>query len=317
VIGPTAPTTYPARFTSHTKKIIIKKKPSTWPPTHTPSPPSLQILNHRYSAVTSTLVDTPFLHPHLFSLPILFQTFPSIKRRRLLLLPSRAFTVDLSNHIVQDAGATLLVVAGAYVLVSGFDNLTQRHIIEQISTSTDARYFAALVPLLNCARLLVHGLSLVTNEDLIKSVTREGKPEELLRGPLYYVLMLILSTVLFWRESPIGVVSLSMMCGGDGIADIMGRRFGIHKIPYNKHKSWAGSISMFTVGFLISTGMLYYFSIFGYYELNWALTIERVATVALVATLVESLPTKGGLDDNISVPLVSMVTAYLSFGFQP
>lgn len=63
--------------------------------------------------------------------------------------------------------------------------------------------------------------------------------------------------------------------------------------------------------------MLYYFSIFGSFELDWLLTIERVAVVALVATLVESLPTKGGLDDNISVPLVSMLTAYLSFGFQP
>lgn len=256
-------------------------------------------------------------------------------QRRLLLLPPRAFTLDVPGPLLQDAGATILVVAGAYGLVSGFDYLTQRQIIEQnlsrklvhilsgllymgcwpiFSTSTDARYFAAIAPLLNCTRLLVHGLSLVTNENLIKSVTREGKPEELLRGPLYYVLMLILCSLLFWRESPIGVVSLSMMCGGDGIADIMGRRFGLHKIPYNKQKSWAGSISMFTVGFLVSVGMLYYFSKFGYFELDWVKTIERVAMVAIMATLVESLPTKGGLDDNISVPLVSMLTAYLSFG---
>ncbi|KAJ0470342.1 putative phytol kinase [Helianthus annuus] len=257
-----------------------------------------------------------------------------VKPHLLHLLPPRAFTVDL----IQDAGASLLVGSAAYALVSGFDNLTRRQIIEQnlsrklvhilsgllymgcwpiFSTSTEARYFAALVPLLNCVRLLVHGLSLVTNEDLIKSVTREGKPEELLRGPLYYVLMLILCSILFWRESPVGVVSLSMMCGGDGIADIMGRRFGIHKIPYNKHKSWVGSISMFIAGFLISIGMLYYFSKFGYFELDRPWTIERVALVAMMATVVESLPTKGGLDDNISVPLVSMVTAYLSFGFQP
>ncbi|XP_024965954.1 phytol kinase 1, chloroplastic isoform X1 [Cynara cardunculus var. scolymus] len=263
------------------------------------------------------------------------------QRRLLLLLPPRnvrstAFAVNVSGPLLQDAGATVLVVAGAYALVAGFDNLTQRQIIEQnlsrklvhilsgllymgcwpiFSTSTEARYFAAVVPLLNFTRLLVHGLSLVTNEDLIKSVTREGKPEELLRGPLYYVLVLILSSLVFWRESPVGVISLSMMCGGDGIADIMGRRFGFHKIPYNKHKSWAGSISMFIVGFLISIGMLYYFSIFGYFELDWVRTVERVAMVAMVATLVESLPTNGGLDDNISVPLVSMVTAYLSFGF--
>lgn len=39
---------------------------------------------------------------------------------------------------------------------------------------------------------------------------------ELLKGPLYYVVMLMLCSLIFWRDSPVGVVSLSMMCGGDG-----------------------------------------------------------------------------------------------------
>lgn len=39
-----------------------------------------------------------------------------------------------------------------------------------------------------------------------------------------------------------------------GVADIMGRRFGSSKLPHNQHKSWAGSISMFVFGFLISLG---------------------------------------------------------------
>ncbi|KAI8539721.1 hypothetical protein RHMOL_Rhmol09G0204600 [Rhododendron molle] len=46
----------------------------------------------------------------------------------------------------------------------------------QSSTSTEARYFASLVPLANCLRLVTYGLSLATDEGLIKSVTREGKP---------------------------------------------------------------------------------------------------------------------------------------------
>ncbi|TXG49392.1 hypothetical protein EZV62_025267 [Acer yangbiense] len=151
----------------------------------------------------------------------------------------------------------------------------------QNSTSMGARYFASFIPLVNCLRLIVHGLSLVKDEGLIKSVTREGKPEELLKGPLYYVLILTLCTVVFWRESPIGVVSLGMMCAGDGniyaysinsfciplillisgqsfvgFADIIGRRFGSMKIFYNPKKSWAGSISMFISGFLISSGYI-------------------------------------------------------------
>lgn len=237
---------------------------------------------------------------------------------------------------LHDAGATALVLSGAYALGLAFDNLTQRNIIEQnlsrklvhilsgllfmvswpiFSTSTGARYFAAFVPIVNCLRLLVHGLSLVNNEGLVKSVTREGKPEELLRGPLYYVVILILCVLIFWRESPVGVISLAMMCGGDGIADIIGRRFGSLKIPYNQQKSWAGSISMLVFGFLISIGMLYYFTVLGYFELDWAQTVEKVALVSLVATMVESASTTEVVDDNISVPLVSMVTAFLTFGF--
>ncbi|KAK6929128.1 hypothetical protein RJ641_005333 [Dillenia turbinata] len=78
-----------------------------------------------------------------------------------------------------------------------------------------ARFFASLVPSVNCSRLVIHGLSLA-KDGLIKSVTREGKPEELLRDPLYYVLTLVVSVVVFWRESSAGIVSLAMMCGGDG-----------------------------------------------------------------------------------------------------
>ncbi|KAK9158757.1 hypothetical protein Scep_005331 [Stephania cephalantha] len=118
----------------------------------------------------------------------------------------------------------------------------------------EARYFAALVPFFNCLRLIIYGLQLVKDEGLVKSVSREGNPRELLRGPLYYVLILILCSILFWRESPVGMISLAMMCGGDGFADIMGRRFGSIKIPYNQQKSLVGSLSMFLFGVLISIG---------------------------------------------------------------
>ncbi|KAL3629071.1 hypothetical protein CASFOL_027132 [Castilleja foliolosa] len=255
------------------------------------------------------------LHPHI---PI---KYCGLRRPRTAVFLGAP---EFSGAVLQDAGATALVVGGAYALVSTFDNLTRLKIIEQnlsrklvhilsgllflaswpiFSTSTGARYFASLVPSINCLRLVINGLSLTADEGLIKSVSREGKPEELLRGPLFYVLVLILCAVVFWRESPVGMISLSMMCGGDGIADIMGRRFGSVKIPYNSQKSWAGSISMFLFGFVVSIGILYYFMVLGYIELEWTKTVQRVALVSSVATFVESLPITGILDDNISVPL--------------
>jgi len=39
-----------------------------------------------------------------------------------------------------------------------------------------------------------------------------------------------------------------------GIADIVGRRLGSQKIPYNRNKSIAGSVAMALAGFLASLG---------------------------------------------------------------
>jgi phytol kinase len=40
--------------------------------------------------------------------------------------------------------------------------------------------------------------------------------------------------------------------GFAGFADIVGRRFGSLKLPFNKKKSWAGSVAMFISGTLLS-----------------------------------------------------------------
>lgn len=39
---------------------------------------------------------------------------------------------------------------------------------------------------------------------------------------------------------------MSLMCGGDGLADLVGRRWGrSNPLPWNPAKSWAGSAAMF------------------------------------------------------------------------
>ncbi|XP_040379489.1 probable phytol kinase 1, chloroplastic [Oryza brachyantha] len=264
----------------------------------------------------------------------------SSMRRQLLLgvgAPAvAALAASAPPAVLRDGAATLLITGGAYSLVRAFDALTERRLIEQnlsrkivhvlsgvlfmsswplFSNSPGARFFAAIVPLLNCIRLLTYGLRLSTDEALVKSVTREGKPEELLRGPLYYVIVLLVSVLVFWRESPIGIISLSMMSGGDGFADIVGRRFGSMKLPFNKKKSWIGSISMFISGYLLSALMLFYFSCLGYFNVCWELALGKLALAALAATVVECIPVTDVVDDNISVPLATMLAAFLLFGF--
>ena len=57
-------------------------------------------------------------------------------------------------------------------------------------------------------------------------MSRTGDRKELLRGPLCYGLIFALSTAVWWRESPLSVISLMLLCVGDGFADLVGRRYG-------------------------------------------------------------------------------------------
>ncbi len=51
------------------------------------------------------------------------------------------------------------------------------------------------------------------------------------------------------------MVAVCLMCGGDGLADIVGRRWGAgNKLPWNSAKSVAGSLAMLLGGTLMAAG---------------------------------------------------------------
>ncbi|KAI3760685.1 hypothetical protein L1987_51083 [Smallanthus sonchifolius] len=102
------------------------------------------------------------------------------------------------------------------------------------------------------------------------------------------------------------------LCVGDGIADIIGRRFGKKKIPYNKDKSFAGSIAMGTTGFVVSVGYMYYFSMFGFVEKSFRMVVGFLV-VSLASAFVESHPICTKFDDNLMVPLASVLLGSLAF----
>ncbi|CAA2954036.1 probable phytol kinase 3, chloroplastic [Olea europaea subsp. europaea] len=129
---------------------------------------------------------------------------------------------------------------------------------------------------------------------------------ELLKGPLYYASTITLAGAIYWRTSPIAIAAICNLCAGDGIADIVGRRFGKHKLPYNRNKSIVGSIAMATAGFLASIGYMHYFSSFGYVQESPEMVLGFFM-VSVAAALVESHPLSTGIDDNLTVPLASVL----------
>ncbi|XP_038707987.1 probable phytol kinase 3, chloroplastic isoform X2 [Tripterygium wilfordii] len=114
---------------------------------------------------------------------------------------------------------------------------------------------AALTPGINIFRMLFLGLGIYKDEGTVKSMTRFGDHRELLKGPLYYATTITLACIICWRTSPIAIAAICNLCAGDGLADVIGRRFGNLKLPYNRNKSIAGSITMALSGFLTSVGI--------------------------------------------------------------
>ncbi|CAI7835520.1 unnamed protein product, partial [Closterium sp. NIES-53] len=183
------------------------------------------------------------------------------------------------------------------------------------SPNPAARFLAVAVPVANVVRILLLGTGITKNEGVVKSISREGSASELLRGPLYYVLTIVLVTTIFWRSSPVGGIALVLMCAGDGMADIVGRRVGSAKLPWNSRKSWAGSVAMLLCGSLFSIAFLYIFCSFGFFHTQWwsADICFRIFLIAAGATFMESCPISEKLDDNFTVPFSAVLLGRLLF----
>lgn len=178
------------------------------------------------------------------------------------------------------------------------------------SSGHQGAILAALIPGLNIIKMLLLGLGIWKDDATVKSMSRFGDHRELLKGPLYYALTIAYACAVYWRYSPISIGLICNLCAGDGIADIVGRRFGKQKLPYNKNKSFAGSIAMATAGFVASIGFLHYFSLFGYIQVSSKVVLGFLF-MSLAAALVESHPLSNELDDNLTVPLTTVLVGSL------
>jgi phytol kinase len=174
-----------------------------------------------------------------------------------------------------------------------------------------ARFLAALVPLAITFQFFLVGSGILHDESAVKAMSRTGDRREILRGPLYYGIVFVVLTILYWTRTPIGMTALMLMCGGDGLADIMGRRFGNVKLPWSQTKSVAGTISMFFGGFIFASLILGVYVGAGYFPASWLSYLPAVFIIALGGTVVESLPFKD--IDNITVTLTAVILGYLLF----
>jgi phytol kinase len=124
-------------------------------------------------------------------------------------------------------------------------------------------------------------------------------------GTFFYAISIGILTALFWQTHPYyAVIGVLVMTWGDGLAALVGQRFGKH--PYKlwgMQKSWEGSVTMALVSFTVCSLIL--FLVQGVTWQSWGVA----ALVALVAASLEAFSRLG--IDNLTVPLGSAGLAFL------
>lgn len=141
--------------------------------------------------------------------------------------------------------------------------------------------------------LIQKGLFADANDEAVKTMTRTGDRRELLKGPLYFVIVATICGTLFYKTFE-GVVAMAILGWGDGMAPIIGSRFGRLKYKILSPKSVEGSLTMFASGFFASL-LLARFIVPHAYDVN------RILILSLVATAVEGLSPKE--IDNFTIPI--------------
>lgn len=174
-----------------------------------------------------------------------------------------------------------------------------------------ARWLAALVPLLFTVQFALIGLGVVKDDASVKAMSRSGDRREILKGPVFYGIVFVVMTLVYWKDSPIGLTAVMLMCGGDGLADIMGRGIKSPKLPWSKDKSVAGSLGMFLGGWVLTAFILAIFVSAGVFPGPFTSYLLPITLIAIAGTLVESLPMHD--IDNITVTLIAVLLGHLLF----
>lgn len=156
------------------------------------------------------------------------------------------------------------------------------------------------VPAVFFVQLFVKGAIIQNPHDPdVRTMSRTGKPSELLYGPLMFTVWMNMSGIYFFMQ-PISVYCMAALGFGDGIAPLIGKRYPIwqYQCP-GGIKSVGGSVAV--VGGSVA-GFFLIRSALGLPEdIDWV----KILTMAITAMLAEALsPTDF---DNVLVPVVVYV----------
>ncbi len=124
-------------------------------------------------------------------------------------------------------------------------------------------------------------------------------------GLVLYPLMVCGLILMFNWHIALAAVAWVILAFGDGVATLVGRAVPIAPLPWNRAKSWGGSMGFIVAAGAGALGIAYFFG---------APDVGVVVAAVVVAAAVESMPL--GLNDNFTVPAAAAATLAV-FALQP
>ncbi len=149
--------------------------------------------------------------------------------------------------------------------------------------------------------LIQKGLFAADDDQAVKTMTRTGDKRELLKGTLYFVIVAMICGTLYYKQ-PAGVMAMAMLGWGDGLAPIIGTRYGKIKYHILSDKSVEGSLA-FLVGSLCA-GLFFVHLI-----VPESFDATKIIIIAVIATVVEGVSPKEV--DNLTIPVAVVAASYL------
>ncbi|GJQ64112.1 MAG: phosphatidate cytidylyltransferase [Melioribacteraceae bacterium] len=196
----------------------------------------------------------------------------------------KGFPSDISRKVIH-------IAAGCWLLFWYF-----------FDDSDVTKYLNILPAAIWTILLLIKGISASPNDDAVKTMTRSGDKKELLRGPFYFTLVMIVSGTFLYKTEA-ALTAIGILAWGDGMAPVVGSRLGKLKYSLVTEKTLEGSLAFSVFGFL--GAMLFNYFILGTYD------TELILISVIVATIVEALSPKDL--DNLLIPTACFIIYYLVY----
>jgi dolichol kinase len=228
----------------------------------------------------------------LFLVVLVIPINATLKRRGII-------SANVSRKIIHIFGSPIFIVS--WLLYSG---------------GVFSRYTSLITPVLLVLLFIGIGTGRMKNNDFVESMSRSGEPSELLKGTLYYAFAGVIVTILWFYQpvsgpaNPMALVVVGCLAGGDGLADVVGRKYGSERKfgIAGAEKTIVGSIGMF-IGSFISCYILIAIFILEVVAFDLVAFFIPILIISLAATIIEALSPPS--IDNWTICTIVFITAAL------